>query len=152
MIALVCWLILPIKSPGLMLNVAGSMSTNTGRAPSRQTAPAVAKNVKLGRITSSPAPMPSAISGNSSASLPDAQPMACSVPQYAATADSSLRAGRAVDERAAAADFGHRSVDLFAQAAVLARDVEHGNGGKRATYFEQRQLEWRTWIVSPRRI
>ena len=48
-------------------------------APSRQTALAVAKNVKLGRITSSPGPMPSAISASSSASLPEAQAMACLV-------------------------------------------------------------------------
>ena len=89
MIALVAWLILPIKSPGLMLNVVGSMSTNTGRAPSRHTAPAVAKNVKLGITTSSPGPIPSAINGNNSASLPDAQPTACATPQYAATAASN---------------------------------------------------------------
>ena len=53
------------------------MSAKTGRAPSRVTALAVAKNVKLGRITSSPAEMSRAIKASSRASLPEAQPMAC---------------------------------------------------------------------------
>src|SRR4051812_9547948 len=66
------------------------MSANTGFAPKRQTALAVAKNVKLGTITSSPGPMPRASSTSSKASLPDAQPTACSVPQYSAMAASNL--------------------------------------------------------------
>ena len=39
-----------------------------------------------------------------------------------------LAAGRAVNERAGAADFGHRFDDLFAEARVFARDVEHRYG------------------------
>src|SRR3954470_2741368 len=66
------------------------MSANTGFAPRRQTALAVAKNVKLGTITSSPGPMPRASSTSSSASLPEAQPTACSVPQYSAIAASNF--------------------------------------------------------------
>ena len=62
---------------GSRLNVSGSMSANTGVAPSRVTALAVAKNVKLGRMTSSPGPMSRAINASSKASLPEAQPTAC---------------------------------------------------------------------------
>ena len=42
---------------GSILNVTGSISTNTGRAPNRHTASAVAKNVYDGKITSSPGPI-----------------------------------------------------------------------------------------------
>src|SRR5262245_21036760 len=66
------------------------ISANTGLAPSRQTALAVAKNVKLGTITSSPGPMPSAISESKIASLPDAHPTACITPQYSAMAASNF--------------------------------------------------------------
>ena len=45
MIALVRFVIALSISFGSMLNVTGSMSTNTGFAPSRQAALAVAKNV-----------------------------------------------------------------------------------------------------------
>ena len=58
---------------GSILKVCGSMSAKTGRAPRRVTALAVAKNVKLGRITSSPAEMSRAIRASSRASLPEAQ-------------------------------------------------------------------------------
>ena len=132
MIALVAVVILPITSAGLRLNVSGSTSTNTGLAPSRQTAPAVAKNVKLGRITSSPGPMPSTISASSSASLPDAQPIGVLRAAVLGDRRFELAAGRAVDERARAADLGDRRVDLFAEPVVLARDVEHRNGYCRA--------------------
>ena len=54
------------------------MSTNTGVAPSRLTQPAVAKNEYVGVMTSSPGPMPSAISATSSASVPDETPIAWS--------------------------------------------------------------------------
>ena len=65
------------------------LSTKTTFAPSRHAALAVAKNVKLGVITSSPGPTPKAISDSRSASLPDAQPTACSVVQTAAIASSN---------------------------------------------------------------
>ena len=61
--------------------MSGKISANTGLAPNRHTALAVAKKVKLGTITSSPGPMPSAMSASSNASLPEAQPIACSTPQ-----------------------------------------------------------------------
>jgi hypothetical protein len=60
-----------------MLYVTGSMSTNTGVAPSRAITPAVAKNEYVVVTTSSPGPMSSAISAASSASVPDDMPMAC---------------------------------------------------------------------------
>ena len=72
-----------------MLNVAGSMSTKTGRAPSRVTALAVAKKVKLGSSTSSPGPTSRAMSASSSASLPDAQATADGTWQYSANRCSS---------------------------------------------------------------
>jgi hypothetical protein len=43
--------------------------------------PAVAKNVNVGTITSSPGPMPNAIIATSSASVPDDRPTACRLPQ-----------------------------------------------------------------------
>ena len=48
---------------GSMLNVSGSMSAKTGVAPTRQTAPAVAKNVNGGMMTSSPGPIAQARAG-----------------------------------------------------------------------------------------
>ena len=45
MMALVAGVISDSSKRVLMLNVVGSMSTNTGLAPSRQAALAVAKNV-----------------------------------------------------------------------------------------------------------
>ena len=59
----------------LRLKLAGSMSQNSGRAPARAMVPAVAKNVNGLVITSSPAPMSSAMSASSSASVPEDTPM-----------------------------------------------------------------------------
>ena len=114
------------------------MSANTGFAPSRHTALAVAKNVKLGTITSSPGPMPSAISASSSASLPDAQPTACSAPQYSAIAASNCAHAGPCTNAPDLRNLGHRRVDLAPQPAVLARHVEHRNG--RARRGGQQQL------------
>src|SRR5690606_36878356 len=49
----------------------GSMSTNTGRAPARTTAFAVAAKLNDGTTTSSPCPIPTASSANSSALVPE---------------------------------------------------------------------------------
>ena len=57
-------------SPALMLHVSGSISTNTGVAPSRTMTSAVATNVNGVVITSSPGPIPSAIRLMSRASVP----------------------------------------------------------------------------------
>ena len=61
---------------GSMLKVTGSMSTKTGVAPTRAIDPAVAKNENVLVMTSSPCPMPSAISAASSASVPEDTAMA----------------------------------------------------------------------------
>ena len=68
---------------GERLKVSRSMSQKSGRAPSRAIVPAVAKKVKGEVITSSPGPMPSAISASSSASVPEETPMPCSQPRVA---------------------------------------------------------------------
>ena len=56
--------------------VAGSTSTRRGVAPTRLTASAVAMNEFAGTMTSSPAPMPSARSESTSASVPEETPTA----------------------------------------------------------------------------
>src|SRR5262249_13256239 len=58
---------------GSMLKVAGSISTNTGFAPTRAIEPAVATKLKGVVMTSSPAPTPAAIKARTSASEPEAQ-------------------------------------------------------------------------------
>ena len=65
-----------------MFSVLGSLSAKTGRAPAAITAPAVARNVKAGRITSSPDPTPQARRASVKASVPDATPIASRLPQY----------------------------------------------------------------------
>ena len=69
--------------------MAGSMSAKTGVAPRRAIASAVAKNVNAGQITSSPAPIPSASSASTSASVPFATPIVCSTPRYSAASRSN---------------------------------------------------------------
>ena len=71
MIALVRGVIAASISSGSMLQVSGSTSTNTGVAPSSTIISAVATNVNGVVMTSSPGPMPSAISAISSASVPE---------------------------------------------------------------------------------
>ena len=65
------------------------MSTKTGLAPRREMAPAVAKKVNGTVMTSSPDLTPDAINAKSSASLPDAQPIAWRLPTYCAVAVSN---------------------------------------------------------------
>ena len=89
MIALVRAVIAARTAAGSMLNVTGSMSTSTGVAPTRDDAPAVAKNEKVGVITSSPGPTPSAISASRSASVPDERPTAWRMPSSDARSRSS---------------------------------------------------------------
>ena len=74
---------------GSMLQVSGSMSTKTGRAPSSAITSAVAAKVKGVVITSSPAFTPSAISAISSASVPLETVTQCFVPAKVASAASS---------------------------------------------------------------
>ena len=58
--------------------VSGSISTNTGFAPTRSIAIAVAMKVIGVVMTSSPWPMPAASSARCSAAVPELQPIACS--------------------------------------------------------------------------
>ena len=88
MIALVRGVIAAATAPASMLNVAGSMSTNTGARPPGRSQPAVAKNENGVVTTSSPGPMSSAIRAASSASVPDETPMACGIPRYASSSRS----------------------------------------------------------------
>ncbi len=61
---------------GSILKVTGSISTNTGFAPSLAIQPAVAKKVKGVVITRSPCPVSRAIRARSSASVPEETPSA----------------------------------------------------------------------------
>src|SRR4029078_6412412 len=72
-----------------MLNESDSMSMKTGLAPRREMAQAVAKKVDGTVMTSSPALTPDAINAKSSASLPEAQPIAWRLPRYCAVAFSN---------------------------------------------------------------
>jgi hypothetical protein len=62
-------------------SVAGLTSTNTGLAPTANTASAVAMNVLAGTMTSSPGPMPSAARLSWRAAVPLATPTPCRTPQ-----------------------------------------------------------------------
>src|SRR6185295_9584110 len=89
MMALVLVVIAAAVCAGSRLKVTGSMSTKTGRAPRRATAPAVAKKEKVGVTTSSPALTSSAISASSSASVPDDTATAWRMPSISASSRSS---------------------------------------------------------------
>src|SRR6266581_4203946 len=74
---------------GSILNVSGSMSTNTGVPPALWIVPAVAKNVNGVVMTSSPGLKPSALRGRSSASVPLAQAIPCVAWESLASSPSS---------------------------------------------------------------
>src|SRR6516162_1485730 len=86
MMALVRPVILAASNFGSRFQVSGSQSTTTGTAPARATAEAHEIIVKLGKITSSPAPIFRAASATSIATLPlqtatpYAQPISCANP------------------------------------------------------------------------
>ena len=73
---------------GDKLNVAESMSANTGRAPQWMIASAVAANVNAVVTTSSPGPTPTARSASMSAAVPEATPTAAPAPISRAKARS----------------------------------------------------------------
>ncbi len=72
-----------------MLNVKGSMSTNTGSAPARETAVAVEMNEMAGTITSSPGPIPSTARAVSSVTVPFTALIPCAQCWKAANSPSS---------------------------------------------------------------
>ena len=114
------------------------MSTSTGVAPTRAMLPAVAKNEYVLVMTSSPAPMPSAISTASSASVPDDTAIASPASRAAASSRSSASTSGAHDESLAVADAGHRGQDLVAERPVLRVEVEEGHLGRRAAEVIER--------------
>jgi hypothetical protein len=67
------------------------MSANTGRAPAFRIALAVDTNVKLGTITSSPAPMPAASIAISSAAVHELTTSAARAPVDSQSSRSSSR-------------------------------------------------------------
>ena len=126
MIALVRGVIAAAACAGSMLNVAGSMSTSTGVAPTRTTAPAVAKNENVVVTTSSPALMPSAISASSSASVPDDTAIACLTPSSAASSRSRPSISGPMMKRWLSQTRVTAASSLIAQRPVLGVEIEEG--------------------------
>src|SRR3989344_7387187 len=87
--ALVLGVIDPSIFGGSMLYVSGFMSTNTGFAPVKIIAFAVAIKVKGVVITSSPGPIPAAVKATIRALVPLSVATAYLVPQYLAKASSN---------------------------------------------------------------
>ena len=75
-------------------------------------------------MTSSPGPMPSAISATSSASVPDDTPMACAHAEGRRELALERLDLRAADEPLAVADARDRGEDLLAQRPVLRLQIE----------------------------
>ena len=113
---------------GAMLNVSGSMSTNTGVAPTLWIVPAVAKKVNGVVMTSSPRPTSSARSASRIASVPFAQPTAYFVCDSPATLALELRDRLPEDERLIVDDLHHRGDDVVTDGGVLGAKVEQRNG------------------------
>ena len=77
-----------------MLKLLGSTSAKTGFAPTLLIDSAVAKKEKGVVMTSSPSPMPNALSPITKASVPEFTPIACLTSKYSATSCSnSLASG-----------------------------------------------------------
>ena len=83
-------------------------------------------------MTSSPGPMPSAISATSSASVPDDTPTAWPHAEGGRELALERLDFRAADEPLAVADAGDRGKDLVAQRTILLLQIEkrdvHGRG------------------------
>ena len=110
-----------------MLKVSASMSTNTGTAPARWIAPAVAKNENGAVMISSPGAMSSAISARSSASVPLDTPHGV----FGAAVRGYLFFERldlwAEDEVLAFEDFVDDLAHVVADCRVLRLEVEQGD-------------------------
>src|SRR2546422_3103130 len=81
-----------VTSAGSMLRSASSTSVNTGVAPVCTMTFAVAGQVIVDVITSSPGPMPSATSARCSAAVPEARASTCSASRYSPMRRSSSAA------------------------------------------------------------
>jgi hypothetical protein len=73
------------------LPLSGSTSAKTGVAPALTTQDTLAMNVRGVTMTSSPGPIPMALSTTSSASVPLASATACAAPVQAANSCSNAR-------------------------------------------------------------
>ena len=100
------------------------MSTKTGFAPASAIISPVAMNVNGEVITSSPRPMPYAISAISSVSVPLDAPMQCLAPTYSASLLSSSTAFGAENELSVVEHRLHAAVHGFANALVLSLEVD----------------------------
>ena len=111
------------------------ISTKTGVAPTRETAPAVAKKVKGGTRTSSPGPIPRAIKERIRASDPDATPMAYGVLTVLGDGLFQSLDLRSHDELLSLEDFIQGGFDL------------PFNGSRTEPLNQKRELSW--VIISP---
>ena len=109
---------------GSILNVSGRISAKIGVAPKRVMQLTEAKNVKLGTITSSPGPMPIAISASSNASLPDAQPTAFSTWLRCRHLVFQLRHIGSEQKATAVNHIGQRLDELFSVGPVFPIDIQ----------------------------
>ena len=103
------------------------MSANTSRAPVRTIDPPVAKNVNGLVTTASPGPMSSAINASSSASLPEATPIAWRAPVYALHFALEAVHGRTQHELLLGEHLLHGALGIAANRLVLRLEIEQGN-------------------------
>jgi hypothetical protein len=92
MIALVFGVIAASTRSGSIVHVSGVTSTMTGSAPAAIGAYAVAAKVRAGTITSSPQPIPSALTATSIVTVPFTIRIPCRAPWYAANEASNRAA------------------------------------------------------------
>ena len=104
-----------------MLKLSGSMSTNTGVALTRDTAMAVETNEMAGTITSSPGPMPAALSAISSVTVPFMADMPCRHCVKAANSRSSRWTKSLCPPQ--------RPLSSTSRSSVISRSVEMGQSG-----------------------
>ena len=84
----------------------------------------MAKNVNVGQITSSPGPMPIAISEQSRASVPLLTPIACFVWQYAARFFSNFSTCGPKDQGLRVANFIDGAADFIADGKILRLQIQ----------------------------
>ena len=131
------------------IDVTGSTSTKTGVAPSRATDPAVAKNENVGVMTSSPGPIPSAISATTSASVPDDTPTAWATPSARASLGFQLLHFRTHNELLRVAHARDRREHVGADGGILRLEIEKRNLQATLPILLQPTLHpKRTWSTS----
>ena len=112
------------------VEIESDRAANRRRPASRRrraTQPAVAKKVKLGQSTSSPGPMPSAISARRIASVPELTPSANRAPVNSASALLEFFHFRPEDEMAGAQHAQKSLAQFRLKRAVLRLEIEQGN-------------------------